>query len=274
MVNVSIIIPCYNHGKYLPEVLTNLESSNSIYEVIIINDGSTDAVTLQMLDAYREKDYTVVDQPNQGLSAARNTGIAHAKGEFVLLLDADNLILDGFIEKALRIFYSDSQVAVVYSDAEYFGSRQGRWNVGDFNLQRLMISNYIDACAMVRKSIFAELGGYDTEMKGGLEDWEMWLRIAFAGKKFRYIPEVGFRYRVYAQSMSGVMRRNYANRNMLARYLHHKYPDKLGHQHITNFVKGRFRTNPIRFFVKLSLLTWFNKYYRKLLAENKIIEGI
>ena len=274
MVNVSIIIPCYNHGKYLPEVLTNLEPSNSIYEVIIINDGSTDAVTLQMLDAYREKDYTVVDQPNQGLSAARNTGIAHAKGEFVLLLDADNLILDGFIEKALRIFYSDSQVAVVYSDAEYFGSRQGRWNVGDFNLQRLMISNYIDACAMVRKSIFAELGGYDTEMKGGLEDWEMWLRIAFAGKKFRYIPEVGFRYRVYAQSMSGVMRRNYANRNMLARYLHHKYPDKLGHQHITNFVKGRFRTNPIRFFVKLSLLTWFNKYYRKLLAENKIIEGI
>lgn len=212
-----------------------------------------------------------------GLASARNTGILHARGEYIMLLDADNYVHLDFIEKSVELFESEPKAAVVYSDAEYFGHKQGRWTVGEFNLQRLMISNYIDACAMVRKSVFEQLGGYDTKMKeikSGWEDWDMWLRIAFSGKQFYYLPQIGFRYRVNPESMISEIKNNYAIRNNLSVYLHNKYPAHLGHQHITDFVLKRFKPHPFKFLVKLTMLSWFKNQYQKLLKKNKIIQGI
>lgn len=274
---VSIIIPCYNHGMYLPDAILNLEPDNSFYEVIIVNDGSTEMETINVYTLLRAKNFKIIDQKNMGLAAARNTGISAARGEFILLLDADNLIEPDFIKKAVEVFESNSTIAVVYSDSEYFGTKTGRWVVGQFNLQRLMIANYIDACAMVRKSIFEQLGGYDTKMKdikSGWEDWEMWLRIALSGKQFLYLPQVGFRYRVSPDSMISGISDNYEIRNKLLNYLHKKYPTQLGHQYITQFVLKRFKPHPLLFLIKLSMNAWFHKYYQKLLNKNKIVEGI
>jgi glycosyltransferase involved in cell wall biosynthesis len=274
---VSIIIPCYNHGKYLPDVLLNLEPANPHYEVIVVNDGSNEPGTITQLDIFRSKGYKIIDQVNKGLAGARNTGIAEAKGEFILLLDADNSIEMTFVEQAVQVFESEPGVAVVYSDAEYFGDKKGRWEVGQFNLQRLMITNYIYACAMVRRSVFAELGGYDTnmkEIKSGWEDWEMWLRIAFSGKQFHYLPMIGFRYRVSPESMIGGINSSYEVRNKLTSYLHKKYPSQLGHQHITDFVIKRFKPHPFKFMIKLGVIAWFNKYYQKLVEKNRIIKGL
>jgi glycosyltransferase involved in cell wall biosynthesis len=212
-----------------------------------------------------------------GLAAARNKGISEAKGDYILLLDADNLIYLEFLEQAVKILDLNASVAVVYSDAEYFGNKTGRWTVGEFNLQKLMIANYIDACAIVRKSVFDELGGYDIKMKeikSGWEDWEMWLRIAFAGKKFYYWPQIGFKYRITGESMIAGIKNSYQVRNELSEYLHKKYPAFLGHQHITDFVLKRFKPHPFKFLVKLSMLSWFNKHYQKLLSNNRIIRGI
>lgn len=258
-------------------MLFNLEPANSFYEVIIINDGSTEEETLKQLDIFKAKNYRIIDQPNSGLAEARNTGITNAKGDHILLLDADNLIELDFVEKAVKVFESEPAVAVVYSDAEYFGSKKGRWVVGEFNLQRLMIANYIDACAMVRRSVFLELGGYDPKMKeikSGWEDWEMWLRIAFSGKQFRYLPQIGFKYRVEQGSMIGAINNSYEARNKLTAYIHKKYPSYMGQQHITEFALKRFKPHPLKFIMKLGMIAWFNKYYQKLLNKNKIIEGI
>ena len=274
---VSIIIPCYNQGIYLKEVLSNLEPDAPDYEVIIINDGSTEQETIAQLEVFKNRKYKIIEQVNLGLAAARNAGILEAKGVYIMLLDADNYVHLDFIKLAEKVLESTPDVAVVYSDAEYFGQKKGRWIVGKFNLQKLMIANYIDACAMVRKSVFEELGGYDTQMKeikSGWEDWEMWLRIAFSGKQFYYLPQVGFKYRVSDESMIGGIKNSYEIRNKLTAYLHKKYPAYLGHDHITDFVLKRFKPHPLKFLVKISLLSWFNKRYQKLLAENKIIKGI
>ena len=219
----------------------------------------------------------MIDQVNKGLAGARNTGIALAKGDYIMLLDADNIVERSFLDKAVKLFEEDPNIAVVYSDAEYFGSKAGKWEVGEFNLQKLMINNYIDACAIVRKKVFDELGGYDThmkEIKSGWEDWEMWLRIAFSGRQFRYIPETGFKYRVNSDSMIGGIAGSYEARNKLTAYLHDKYPAHLGHQHITKFVVKRFKPHPIKFIAKLSMITWFKKYNQKLVGQNRIIKGL
>lgn len=277
MIKVSIVIPCFNQGIYLQDALAGYQPLADWYEIIIVNDGSTEPATLIALNDYRAKGCFIIDQQNQGLAAARNTGISHAKGRYIMLLDADNVVFPAFIEAAAKVLDDSPATAVVYSDAEYFGAKDGKWLVGEFNLQKLMIENYIDACAMVRRSVFDELGGYDTEMKNiksGWEDWEMWLRIAFSGKGFHYLPIVGFRYRVNADSMIGGIANSYQVRNELNNYLHKKYPGKLGHQHITDFVVRRFKPHPIKFLVKLSLLSWFRKKYRQLADNNKIIRGI
>lgn len=271
---VSVVIPCYNHGKFLKEALSNLNNESSLYEIIIVNDGSVEEETLQVLDDLKAKSFNVISQENKGLSEARNTGIFHSRGEYILFLDADNSIEADLINKASEIFDSDAEIAVVYSDAEYVGSKTGRWVVGEFNLQRLMIANYIDACAMVRKSVFDELGGYDSNMVGGWEDWELWLRISFAGKTFYYLPEIGFQYRTYPDSMSGVLGRSFEIRNRLKAYLHEKYKGKMGQEYITDFVITRFKKSPFKFVTKLVMISWFNKVYQKLLKENKLIKGI
>lgn len=277
MPRVSIVIPCFNHGKYLPEALHNLEPDHTFYEVIIVNDGSTDEETIGALQLFRSKNYKVIDQQNGGLAKARNAGISSARGEFIFLLDADNSIEMDFVTNAVTVFDSHPEVAVVYSDAEYFGTKKGEWKVGDFNLQRLMIANYIDACAIIRKSVLDELGGYDEKMKeikSGWEDWEMWLRISFSGRKFQYVPQKGFRYRVSETSMITGIQSSYEVRNKLTEYLHKKYPAQLGQEYITQYVIQKFKPHPLRFLIKLSIIAWFKKRYQKLLDSNKIISGI
>jgi glycosyltransferase involved in cell wall biosynthesis len=89
---VSIIIPCYNHGAMLREALASVEDvrNANVLEVIIVDDGSSEAETTRILNEVAEAGHCVVPQPNRGPGAARKTGIRLAKGEFILPLDNDN----------------------------------------------------------------------------------------------------------------------------------------------------------------------------------------
>ncbi len=94
------------------------------------------------------------------------------------------------------------ELDVVYGNAEYFGEKVGLWESGEFNLQKLMIENYIDACAVYRKATWEKLGGYDEKMPVmGYEDWDFWLRIAFKNGRFKYVNKVLFDYRYSSKSM-------------------------------------------------------------------------
>src|SRR5829696_7805690 len=196
---LSIIIPCYNHGQYIKETLQSvfLCTDKSLFEVIIINDGSTDEYTIQTLAELEKNGYTVINQCNQGLGAARNNAIKLARGKYILPLDSDNRIRPEYIYEGIAFLNDAAQFDVVYGNAEYFGEQQGIWIVGEFNLQKLMLHSYIDACAIFRKSAWEKVGGYDDRMPAmGLEDWDFWLRIAFSGGLFKYIPKALFDYRV------------------------------------------------------------------------------
>src|SRR5213078_5354907 len=147
---VSIVIPCFNHGAMLREALASVEEvrNENLLEVIIVDDGSSDAETIEILKEVAEAGYTVVSQPNRRVSAARNTGIRLAKGEFILPLDSDNRLRDVYLNEGVSLLKKHPSIGVIYTDAEYFGDRSGRWHVPNFNLSSLLRMNFIDACAL------------------------------------------------------------------------------------------------------------------------------
>jgi len=200
---ISIIIPCYNHGHFLRDAIESVaKCPEGLWELIIVNDGSTEGRTLRVFDELRAQGYQIIDQENKGLGAARNTGVAAATSEYILPLDSDNKIRPEYLERGLEILDAKPEVGVVYGDAEYFGEKSGIWKGREFDLSELLEGNFIDACAVYRKTIWEEIGGYDTEVPyQGLEDWDFWLSVAEKNWEFRYVPEVLFDYRVRAGSM-------------------------------------------------------------------------
>lgn len=201
---VSIVIPCYDQGAMLREALASVEQvrNANLLEVIIVDDGSSEPETGKILGELEQTDYRVVSQPNRGLGAARNTGIRLAKGEFILPLDSDNRLRDVYLNEGVSLLREIPSIGVVYADAEYFGERSGRWDVPEFDLLLLVRTNFIDACALFRKSLWEEIGGYDEQMPWmGWEDWDFWLRVASHGGTFVHVGKIGFDYRVRRDSM-------------------------------------------------------------------------
>jgi glycosyltransferase involved in cell wall biosynthesis len=200
---VSIVVPCYNHGAMLREALASVEQvrNENLLEVIIVNDGSTDAETIRVLKEVAEAGYRIVSQPNRRVSAARNAGIQLAKGEFILPLDSDNRIRGVYLNEAVALLKENAAIGVIYADAEWFGEKTGRWHGQKFNLSSLLRMNFIDVCALYRKALWEEVGGYDEQMPWmGLEDWDFWLRVAARGGTFVHLSKIGFDYRVRAGS--------------------------------------------------------------------------
>lgn len=205
MINLtSIIVPCYNQGEYLADALHGLGQlkADGRIEVIIVNDGSTDLPTLEALDKLEKEGWRVFHQENKGLAQARNAGILLSKGSYLLPLDCDNILNPLFIMEAVRILEEDSCIDIVYSDCLYFGEKEFVNKVGEFNPCRLINDNYIDACALFRKDVWVNLGGYDSRMPAmGHEDWDFWTGAIMQKRKFHYLPMIGYKYRFRTNSM-------------------------------------------------------------------------
>jgi len=198
---VSIIIPVYNMEKYLRETLSSiLALQYPHFEVIIIDDGSTDN-SLQIANEYVLKNNNVrlLAQPNQGVSAARNTGIAQAKGKYLLPFDSDDIICEHYIDDAVRVLENDDQVKVVTSKAVFFGEETGSWDLPDFSLFALAHRNTIPVCSFYRKADWEKTGGYCTDLPGR-EDWDFWISLLKNGGKVVKLPFIGFKYRMHKDS--------------------------------------------------------------------------
>jgi GT2 family glycosyltransferase len=197
---LSVIIPCHNDGEYLIDAVASVERNAAEAEVIVVDDGSTQPRTREVLAALREAGHRVVEQPHSGLSAARNRGIEEAAGEYFLPLDADNRLLPGFAAEAMALLDGDAAAGVVYGDRRDFGARRRDVVVPELDLPTMLWSNYIDACAVVRRAVWQDAGGYDVAFTDW-EDWDFWLMAAERGWRFVRIPRPTFEYRVRPDSL-------------------------------------------------------------------------
>jgi glycosyltransferase involved in cell wall biosynthesis len=199
---VSVIIPCFNHGIYLQEAIDSFVAANQNCnaELIIIDDGSTDRYTINKLEELKQADvWQIITKQNGGVDTARNAGILAAKGKYILPLDADNKLRTPYLTTGVELMEKDDTIAVLYGNAKYFGEKDNVWKNQPFSLQRLLLTNFIDTCAIIRKDTLLHVGNY--RYAYGYEDWDLWLRIAKNMKKFYYLDEICFDYRVVKGSM-------------------------------------------------------------------------
>ena len=201
---ISVIIPCYNDGHFLHDAVNSvLACTFCDIEIIIVNDGSTDQNTLEVLDGYLAQGLKVLSHLNKGLAFSRNKGIKEANAEYILPLDADNKITTDYIKRAIELLDSNT-CDIVYARPFFFGDNipERKFETQDFDGDELLFGNYIDACAIFKKSVWQQVGGYDETMPfPGHEDWDFWIGCFFNGFKFNFINEELFGYRIAKNSM-------------------------------------------------------------------------
>ena len=198
---VSVVIPCYNYGKYIEEAIDSvLAQTWHDFEIIVVDDGSNEPETLQVLDSLQKPKTRVLRQENLKLPAARNRGIGAAKGKYICCLDADDTIAPTYLEKCVYRLETDD-LDICGSWQQNFENETETLVPGNFSLEALLESNRMINAAVFRRSLWRKTGGYDEKMTDGYEDWEFWIRMAAAGAKATVIAEPLFFYRKHGPSM-------------------------------------------------------------------------
>lgn len=202
--DVSIVICCYNYARFLPEAVASVVAqSHTGWELLIVDDGSTDETlaTAQRLRAqHAGRPIRLLTQPNSGISAARNTGARHARADALLFLDADDLLPPDTLARALPALRARPEVGFVYGGHQLFGQDWVYWPSVRFSLAHLLLDNYVQPPALMRRAAWRDAGGFDERLPF-FEDWDFWLRVVAAGWRGHHIPAPLSFYRRHGPSM-------------------------------------------------------------------------
>lgn len=223
---ISIIIPCYNSGEFLTDAINSIDKTDDLtLNIIIVDDGSTDVYTLDLLVKLKEQEITVIHQKNKGPAAARNTGVKASNSKYLLFLDSDNKIRPTYIPKAINILESDEKIGVVYGVPNFFGeSEETRFIPLEFNMNTILRNNYIDVCAVIRREVWENVCGFDeNSLLIGREDWDFWIKVGVAGWGFHFVQETLYDYRIRKDSIiAQASMNNSLEKALTYLYLKHK----------------------------------------------------
>ncbi|HEY9644835.1 MAG TPA: glycosyltransferase [Chroococcidiopsis sp.] len=232
---VSVVIPVYNGENTIRETIQSvLGQTFSDFELLIINDGSTDS-TLEILSAIADPRLQVHSYPNAGLAASRNRGIAIATGELISFIDADDLWTADKLEAQVNALAQHPNSAIAYSwtncidDNGKFLRQGSHVSANGHVYAQLLTNNFVDSGSnvLVRRAAFDKTGGFDPTLKAA-EDWDMWFRLA-AHYEFVAVPKPQVLYRVSTRSMStNVIRQETESLKVLQRAFAHS-PEPMHH---------------------------------------------
>lgn len=195
-VRVAVVIPCHNDGGFLDEALRSVAAQEPC-ELVVVDDGSTDPETLDVLRRAREAGVHVIAQANGGLSAARMAGVAATWARYVHPLDADDRLAPGALTLLADALDADSRAAATWGDLMTFGALETFFPKGrGLDSWRITFLNEITGTAMLRRDALLAVGGWD--MGSGYEDWDLWMKLAERGYRGVHVPEVTLHYRQHA----------------------------------------------------------------------------
>lgn len=201
---VSIIIPAYNMEAYLKDAIESaLAQTWPNCEIIVVNDGSKDK-TEEIAKSFESRGVILINQENKGLAGARNTGIKNARGNYIALLDADDLFLPEKIEKQVEYLEGHSGCGVSYCGLYHFYEDRPKdllsldynFYSGEMAKNNILYKNFINPLSVViRKESTDKIGLFNEDFKR-TEDWEYWVRLMFGGISFEYLDEPLAKYRM------------------------------------------------------------------------------
>lgn len=235
---LSIIIPCYNAGPYLAQAVSSIRNQQTGFplatEIIVIDDGSTDRCVeqLESLAAAGSigSDLKILHQDHQGASAARNYGMQEASGDYLLFLDADDVLTSNAVESLYQGLLQQEGVAVAFGMAEEFISEElDAKTAGGLTKKEIPFGAFLSGCCLGKKEDLLKVGFFDINLKSGGETVDWLARLRNSGLKTLQLDTVTVRRRVHLTNtgrvlMQGQMQ-DYATiirRRLLARRMSNK----------------------------------------------------
>ncbi len=205
---ISVIVPAYNAARTILKTIESVQQQTfSDFELIVINDGSTDQ-TLELLGTVEDPRIKIFSYENAGVSVARNRGIAHATGDFIAFIDTDDLWTSDKLELQLAALQHQEEAGVAYSWTSFMDEQGGAFHAakpiffeGNVHAQ-LLLCNFLNCGSnpMIRRQAIESVGGFDPKLTHG-EDWEFYLRLA-ADWPFVVVPLPQILYRQTSDSAS------------------------------------------------------------------------
>jgi glycosyltransferase involved in cell wall biosynthesis len=206
--DVTAVVACFNYGRYLPEALDSLLGQDGgAPRVIVVDDGSTEAATLAALDDLPDG-VELVRQSNQGVSAARNAGLARVTTPYWLVLDADDRLADGALAALRERLDRDSALGFTFGYMRFFGDMSGIVRFPGYDPYRLLYRHTIGLTALARVELLRATGGYDPAFPH-YEDWELWVHALARGLEGARVDAVTLEYRRHGGTKFGDDRPNY-----------------------------------------------------------------
>jgi glycosyltransferase involved in cell wall biosynthesis len=269
MAKISVVVPCYNGGKFLDQLIASLaQQTFRDFEVIVVNDGSTDPATKARLAAL-DPAIRLIHQENRGLSAARNAGFAAAHADLVMDLDCDDQLEPTYLAETLAALQlAGPEVGFAFTHVRLVGGALGvqkRY----YNEFDILFKNIIGYSMLIRKVAWLKIGGYDESMRDGYEDWEFNLRLIGAGYAGIEIPKPLF---LYTASTQGMLLDHSSRKHAATwRYIRQKHRDMYCLSNIMRLSwKSRFQrteVSSVRSIVQLLLSncvpdSWQNEFIR------------
>jgi glycosyltransferase involved in cell wall biosynthesis len=212
---IAVIVPCFNDGEHVEETITSVTADESL-ELVLVDDASIDPRTRAVVDQLEQAGTRVVrHETNQGVGAARNTGLAATTAPFVFPLDSDDLACPGAIGRLANLLDADPAAAAAYGDYEEFGDVELLRAVpGRLDPYRLAYTNEYPPAALFRRSVLEELGGWDEFRvnRTNYEDWDLWMKLAEGGLPAAYLGHgtPTYRQRVHGPRLLEAAKRNHA----------------------------------------------------------------
>ncbi len=206
--DVTVVITCFNYGAYLSEsVHSALAQAGGEPRVIVVDDGSTDARTLDELERLPPR-VELIRQANAGVAEARNAGLRQARTAYALTLDADDVLAPDSLQRLREPLQAEPQLGFSYGVMRFFGAWEGVLKMPPYDPYRLLYRHNIGSGALIRASLFEDIGGYDPAFSG-YEDWEFWLHALERGWYGRRVEAVTLLYRRHGSTRHIAARPHY-----------------------------------------------------------------
>jgi glycosyltransferase involved in cell wall biosynthesis len=220
---VSIIMPFYNQSAYIERAVQSaLRQTYPSFEVIVVNDGSTEKNAAKVLARLKDPRLTIHHTANQGVSAARNYAIERASGKYIMPLDGDDELGPDYLSEAVPVMEANPRVGITYCRAEFIGLVTAPWVLPPYSLGQMLYENIILSAGLFRRSDWKTVGGYKSDMTYCLEDYDLWLSIIALDREVVCLPKVHYYYRIKFSSRSTILTNEKLLEMRLRTYERHK----------------------------------------------------